>query len=168
MSLRTTTIRQWTSSRSGSTTGLYINIFIGYEPFNNEPLKSLSAIATNVTNFAYWQLDSIFKRLPRDRSLHNVPVRIGIQVAMPRLQRKSYSPRIFQQCRALKHQTAIVTPFWAWGNVCFAKRTAPSGGMREMCINNIIRHLLSSVGTCSWTSASITSILQSTKIFFNM
>ena len=108
------------------------------------------------------------KGTKRFHSLHNVPVRIGIQVAMPRLQRKSYSPRIFQQCRALKHQTAIVTPFWAWGNVCFAKRTAPSGGMREMCINNIIRHLLSSVGTCSWTSASITSILQSTKIFFNM
>ena len=54
------------------------------------------------------------------------------------------------QCGALgQHQTATVTPFWVWGNVRSAKRTAPSGGMREMCINNITHHLLSSVGTCS-------------------
>ena len=42
-----------------------------YEPFKNEPLKNLSAIATNFTDLAYWQLAelaSIFKRLPRDRS----------------------------------------------------------------------------------------------------
>ena len=56
-----------------NSTDLYINIFIGYEPFNNEPLKSLSAIATNFTNFAFWQLDSIFKRLPRDRSQLQIP-----------------------------------------------------------------------------------------------
>ena len=73
------------------------------------------------------------------------------------------------QCGALgQHQTATVTTFWVWGNVRSAKRTAPSGGMREMCINNITHHLLSSVGTCSSTSASITSILQLTTIFFNM
>ena len=68
---------------------------------------------------------------------------------MPRLQRESYSPQDFPtelrsqsaQCRALgQHQTAIVTPFWVRGSARFAKRTAPSGGMREMCINNIIHH----------------------------
>jgi len=63
---------------------------------------------------------------------------------------------------------AIVTPFWVWRSARFAKRTAPSGGMREMCINNkFTTELLSSVGACSRTSASITSILQSTKIFFS-
>jgi hypothetical protein len=56
-----------------NSTDLYINIFIGYEPFNNEPLKNLSAIATNFTDLAYWQLASIFKRLPRDRSQLQIP-----------------------------------------------------------------------------------------------
>ena len=78
-----------------------------------------------------------------------MPVRIEIEFAVPRLQRESYSPQDFPteprsqsaQCRALgQHQTAIVTPFWVRGSARFAKRTAPSSGMREMCINNIIHH----------------------------
>ena len=65
------------------------------------------------------------------------------------------------QCGALgRHHTAIVKLFWVWATARCAKRIAPSGGMREMCINSIIHHPRSFVGICSWTSASITSTLQ--------
>ena len=52
---------------------MFLDIFLGNDPYTNEYLKGLSALCTCFTDPAYWQFAHIFKRRPKQNSQLQIP-----------------------------------------------------------------------------------------------
>ena len=52
---------------------MFLDIFLGNDPYTNEYLKGLSALCTCFTDPSYWQFAHIFKRRPKQNSQLQIP-----------------------------------------------------------------------------------------------